>query len=77
MIESEESYLQFSVFCDVQQAQNYYCGKRADETVGAKFGPTQCTAHATAAGGVSERTRRRVQLENASNSVICYGPTCN
>jgi len=51
-------------FCEGQQAQNYHCRKRADESQWPrKFDPTQVPAHATAAGGVASATRRRVQLE--------------
>jgi hypothetical protein len=32
------------------------------------------TAHATEAGGVSDRNPAKSPIRNANNSVICYGP---
>src|SRR5215208_3857040 len=42
----------------------------------ASFSQPRYTAHATAAGGVSERNPAKSPIKNANNSVIGYGQTC-
>ena len=37
----------------------------------ASLSQPRCTAHATAAGGVSERNPAKSPIRNANNSVIC------